>query len=64
MPVRSSALRARRTCSEPTICGRDVFSRMIYGSRTILGVAMLAALVSCLVGIPLGLMSGLLRRLV
>lgn len=37
---------------------RDVFSRMIYGSRTILGVATLAALVSCLIGIPLGLMSG------
>jgi len=39
---------------------RDVFSRMIYGSRTILGVASLAALVSCLIGIPLGLMSGFL----
>lgn len=37
---------------------RDVFSRMIYGSRTILGVAVLAALVSSLVGIPLGLLSG------
>ncbi len=37
---------------------RDVFSRMIYGSRTILGVAILAALVSSFVGIPLGLLSG------
>ncbi len=37
---------------------RDVFARMIYGSRTILGVAILAALVSSLVGIPLGLLSG------
>lgn len=39
---------------------RDVFSRMVYGSRTILGVAVLAALVSSAVGIPLGLMSGFL----
>lgn len=37
---------------------RDVFSRVIYGSRTILGVAFAAALVSSLLGIPLGLFSG------
>ena len=37
---------------------RDIFSRIIYGSRTILGVAILAALVSSLIGIPLGLLSG------
>jgi peptide/nickel transport system permease protein len=37
---------------------RDVFSRVIYGARTILGVAFAAALISSLVGIPLGLLSG------
>jgi len=37
---------------------RDVFSRVIWGSRTILGVAIAAALVSSLIGIPLGLLSG------
>jgi len=37
---------------------RDVWSRVVYGARTILGVAIAAALVSALVGIPLGLLSG------
>lgn len=37
---------------------RDVFSRVVYGSQTILGVAVAAALLSSLVGIPLGLLSG------
>lgn len=37
---------------------RDVFSRVIWGSRTILGVAFAAALISSAVGIPLGLLSG------
>jgi peptide/nickel transport system permease protein len=37
---------------------RDVWARMVYGARTILGVAIAAALVSALVGIPLGLLSG------
>ena len=37
---------------------RDVFSRMIYGARTILGVAFAAALLSSTIGIPLGLLSG------
>ena len=37
---------------------RDVFSRVIYGSRTILGVAFAAALLSSAIGIPLGLLSG------
>lgn len=37
---------------------RDVFSRVIYGSRTILGVAFSAALLSSVIGIPLGLFSG------
>jgi len=37
---------------------RDVLSRIIHGSRTILGVAFTAALLSSLVGIPLGLLAG------
>jgi peptide/nickel transport system permease protein len=38
--------------------GRDVGARMVYGARTILGVAMAASLLSALIGIPLGLVSG------
>jgi peptide/nickel transport system permease protein len=38
--------------------GRDVFSRIIHGARTVLGIAILAALMSAGVGIPLGLLSG------
>jgi peptide/nickel transport system permease protein len=37
---------------------RDVWARMVYGARTILGVAIAAALISSLIGIPLGLISG------
>jgi peptide/nickel transport system permease protein len=37
---------------------RDVFSRVIWGSRTILGVAFAAAILSSIIGIPLGLLSG------
>jgi len=37
---------------------RDVFSRIIWGSRTILGVAFAAAILSSVIGIPLGLLSG------
>jgi peptide/nickel transport system permease protein len=37
---------------------RDVFSRVVHGSRTVLGVAFLAALISSAIGIPLGLFSG------
>ncbi|MCK4542481.1 MAG: ABC transporter permease [Spirochaetales bacterium] len=37
---------------------RDVFSRVVFGSRTILGVAFSAALLSSIIGIPLGLFSG------
>ena len=38
--------------------GRDVWSRVVYGSRTILGVAIMASLLSATIGIPLGLISG------
>jgi peptide/nickel transport system permease protein len=37
---------------------RDIFSRMIHGSRTILGVAFAAAIISSIVGVTLGLFSG------
>ena len=37
---------------------RDVLSRIIFGARTILGVAILAAIVSSIVGITMGLVSG------
>jgi len=37
---------------------RDVLSRIIFGARTILGVAILAAIISSFVGIAMGLMSG------
>jgi peptide/nickel transport system permease protein len=37
---------------------RDVWARVVYGAQTILGVAIAAALVSAIVGIPLGLLSG------
>lgn len=38
--------------------GRDIWARMVWGAQTILGVAFAAALISSLVGIPLGLFSG------
>jgi peptide/nickel transport system permease protein len=37
---------------------RDIYSRMIHGSRTILGVAFAAAIISSIVGVTLGLLSG------
>jgi peptide/nickel transport system permease protein len=37
---------------------RDVWARIVYGARTILGVAIAAALLSALIGITLGLLSG------
>ena len=38
--------------------GRDVFSRMIYGSRTVMAIAPLATLFAYMVGITLGLPAG------
>lgn len=37
---------------------RDMWSRVVYGAQTILGVAIAAALLSAIIGIPLGLLSG------
>ena len=39
--------------------GHDYLSRMIYGIRTSLIVAVSAVLVACLIGVPLGLIAGL-----
>jgi peptide/nickel transport system permease protein len=38
--------------------GRDVFSRIVHGARTVLAIAILAALMSAAVGVPVGLLSG------
>lgn len=41
--------------------GRDVLSRIIFGARIALGVAVVAGTLTCLVGATLGLMAGFLR---
>ncbi len=38
--------------------GRDILSRIIYGSRVVLAVVISASIVSMLAGVPLGLISG------
>jgi peptide/nickel transport system permease protein len=38
--------------------GRDIFSRIIYGAQIVLQVALLSAVFSSVVGVPLGLASG------
>lgn len=43
--------------------GRDILSRLIWGARTILGVAITSALFSSVVGISLGLISGFVSGL-
>jgi len=38
--------------------GQDMWSRIVYGARTILAVVFLATFFSMLIGVPLGLLSG------
>lgn len=38
--------------------GRDVFARLIYGGRTSLFVGILSAIISLVIGVPLGLVAG------
>lgn len=41
--------------------GRDVFARLIYGGRTSLFVGILSTMISCFIGVPLGLVAGYMR---
>jgi len=43
-----------------TVGGEDVFSRVVYGTRTALEVIVLAVILSIVIGVPLGLVSGYL----
>ena len=41
--------------------GRDVFARLIYGGRTSLLVGFLSTIISCAIGVPLGVIAGYFR---
>lgn len=38
--------------------GRDIFSRIIYGAKVVMAIALISSAFSALVGVPLGLLSG------
>ena len=38
--------------------GRDIFSRVIYGARVVMSIALISSAFSALAGVPLGLLSG------
>jgi len=38
--------------------GRDIFSRVIYGAKVVMAIALISSAFSALVGVPLGLLSG------
>ena len=42
--------------------GRDIFARLIYGGRVSLQVGLLSAIVSMIIGVPLGLLAGYYRE--
>ena len=42
--------------------GRDVFARLMYGGRTSLLVGFVSTLISCAIGVPLGLVAGYARE--
>ena len=41
--------------------GRDVFARLIYGGRTSLLVGFVSTIISCAIGVPLGVIAGYFR---
>jgi ABC-type dipeptide/oligopeptide/nickel transport system permease subunit len=59
-PVWTSAGKAAHPLGTDQV-GRDILSRIIHGARVSLTVGTLAVLVSLVVGVPLGLMSGFLQ---